>query len=468
MKRSSSPSDRAAGVSLAALAVAGAALAAIQAVLVAGGLSGTFVSAETALAGSGAALLALIAVLAFAVARMRKTLRDTRLVEAELHAIAAGRFSRRITRIDRIAPELRSMAWSINDVLDQLETFFREVGTGVSAASAGRFIRRPLQTGLHGEIARAIETVNRAIDDMSVQHETIARNRLFSDLSGLNASHTLSNLASTRDKVGRIVTGMTRVNEAIVAASRVMDEGRTLLQQAMNDQAGAMAAVDTAERMSNELERKNRDVAGAMVRIREVAEKTNLLALNAAIEAARAGEAGRGFAVVADEVRKLAEVSRDVSSEVDQTLASFDARLTELLGEIHHVAEISHTSNASVASYQQQVVSAFAAAQNAAVALTQVLQEVASHAASVEMVVAKQHVYAGQRAEIRAPDLAVLSAERQKAVEAAWRRFREALLSAAEHLVAAQGRISDGERQALLARFQQAEAASDELASVLE
>lgn len=84
-----------------------------------------------------------------------------------------------------------------------------------------------------------------------------------------------------------------------------------------------------------ELSRQAQDIMNIVITVASIADQTNLLALNAAIEAARAGEMGRGFAVVAEEIRKLAEGSKSAVKVINDNLAAFSGRVSELVEQIN-------------------------------------------------------------------------------------------------------------------------------------
>lgn len=77
------------------------------------------------------------------------------------------------------------------------------------------------------------------------------------------------------------------------------------------------------------------DIKTALKQVRDISQQTKMLGLNAAIEAARAAEAGRGFGVVAEEIRKLADVSKEITFQVDRTLNGIEQQVGEMVEATH-------------------------------------------------------------------------------------------------------------------------------------
>jgi methyl-accepting chemotaxis protein len=97
------------------------------------------------------------------------------------------------------------------------------------------------------------------------------------------------------------------------------ETAQEVAQLAMRAQTSAEQGGDVVRRVVQTMG----EIAGSSKRIGDIigvidsiAFQTNILALNAAVEAARAGEQGRGFAVVASEVRGLAQRSASAAKEI--------------------------------------------------------------------------------------------------------------------------------------------------------
>ena len=77
--------------------------------------------------------------------------------------VVMGKLSGRITNIGE-KDEIGQLCWNINNMLDQMETCFRDQETALRLASQNRFFRKAQPVGLHGAYAKSLEATNRSLD----------------------------------------------------------------------------------------------------------------------------------------------------------------------------------------------------------------------------------------------------------------------------------------------------------------
>ena len=264
----------------------------------------------------------------FLLRRLERVVLTLETIYETMRQANAGVFCRRITNTQRLG-EVGMVAWEVNDFLDKVESYFKEVDTCFSNAACGHYERPALVSGQPGMLKKSLLNINRSIEMMSRNAGLVAANELHSALHSLNIHNLIRNLRDTQEDLMQIGERMGRVENIANDTGSAAQES----QQAVLQMVGALQDISrTINQVTQVVEQLGSDsarVQSSLSIITEIADQTNLLALNAAIEAARAGEQGRGFAVVADEVKALSRRTKEAAVEVTGTIDGFSARVQQ-------------------------------------------------------------------------------------------------------------------------------------------
>jgi methyl-accepting chemotaxis protein len=99
-------------------------------------------------------------------------------LSAVANEVAHGKFEGRITRISE-GGELGALCWNMNDMLDQIETCFREQATALGNAAQGNYVRKAQITGLRGGFMASQLATNTSLGSM--QEKVLQEQRAAAD-----------------------------------------------------------------------------------------------------------------------------------------------------------------------------------------------------------------------------------------------------------------------------------------------
>lgn len=250
--------------------------------------------------------------------------------------------------------ELGVVAWELNEMLDIMESYFKEITTCFEQAAKGKYDRYALADGFPGLLKTSAQSINSALRHMEENEYLITKNRLAAGLHNLNTANLLDNLKANQNDLINISEQMQKVEDIAKATGNNAENSLSTVDTISTSLVNINQNIHSVSEVISALIKDSKKVTDSLSMITGIADQTNLLALNASIEAARAGEHGRGFAVVAEEVKSLSEHTKNAALEVTKTLDSFNKRVEQMHQEAETSAHLSREIMEQVDDFKQQ------------------------------------------------------------------------------------------------------------------
>ena len=282
-------------------------------------------------------------------------------------------------------PMINTLKNTINDALDDLENYMREIEKTLISYTSNDYKDRIVindKIANPSRLLKVIQSVNSLGDTLATQAKNSLENGSSLETNSKTLKNSIENLTS---KITKQIESLEETTLAVGKISEITNNNSKNTTSMSKLAEIVKQAVEDGYNLSNKTTKSMDDINEKVVAINEaitiidqIAFQTNILSLNAAVEAATAGEAGKGFAVVAGEVRNLANKSaeaaneikklveianqkahegKDISNEMQNGYKNLHTHITETLQIIQNVSDAANEQMVGINQVSQTIVS---------------------------------------------------------------------------------------------------------------